>query len=47
MFISPLAKRLAAEKGIDYSQIAGTGFNGRIVAAVETGEFDFLVKVGV
>lgn len=28
---SPLAKRLAAEKGIDIRQVAGTGDNGRIV----------------
>lgn len=28
---SPLAKKLAAEKGLDLSQIAGTGENGRIV----------------
>jgi pyruvate dehydrogenase E2 component (dihydrolipoamide acetyltransferase) len=27
---SPLAKKLAAEKGIDISQVAGTGDNGRI-----------------
>ncbi len=28
---SPLAKKLAAEKGIDISQVAGSGDNGRIV----------------
>ncbi|NSL88619.1 pyruvate dehydrogenase complex dihydrolipoamide acetyltransferase [Chitinophaga sp. Mgbs1] len=28
---SPLAKKLAAEKGIDINQVAGTGDNGRIV----------------
>lgn len=28
---SPLAKKLAAEKGLDLTQIAGTGENGRIV----------------
>ena len=31
--ISPLARKLAAEKGIDYSQIQGTGPGGRIVQA--------------
>jgi pyruvate dehydrogenase E2 component (dihydrolipoamide acetyltransferase) len=31
--ISPRAKRIAAEKGIDYVNIAGSGPNGRIVAA--------------
>jgi pyruvate dehydrogenase E2 component (dihydrolipoamide acetyltransferase) len=31
--ISPRAKRLAYEKGIDYSNIPGSGPNGRIVAA--------------
>ncbi len=30
---SPLAKKLAAEKGIDISQVAGSGDNGRIVKA--------------
>ena len=33
VFISPLAKKIAAEKGIDYRQIKGTGPNGRIVKA--------------
>lgn len=31
--ISPLAKKLAAEKGIDYSNVKGTGPGGRIVRA--------------
>lgn len=30
IFITPLAKKIAQEKGIDYSQIKGTGGNGRI-----------------
>ena len=30
---SPLAKKIAADKGIDLSQISGTGENGRIVKA--------------
>ena len=30
---SPLAKRIAAQKGIDLAQLAGTGPNGRIVKA--------------
>lgn len=30
VFITPLAKKIAQEKGIDYSQIKGTGGNGRI-----------------
>ena len=33
MFATPLARRLAADKGIDLSTIAGTGPNGRIVKA--------------
>lgn len=33
VFISPVAKKLAAEMGIDYRQIIGTGPNGRIVKA--------------
>ena len=33
MIASPLAKRIAAEKGIDLSQIKGTGPGGRIVKA--------------
>ena len=33
MFISPLAKKLAGEKGLDFTQIQGTGPNGRILAA--------------
>jgi pyruvate dehydrogenase E2 component (dihydrolipoamide acetyltransferase) len=33
VFISPIAKKLAAEMGIDYSKIEGTGPNGRIVRA--------------
>ena len=33
VFISPLAKKLAAEMGIDYARIKGTGPNGRIVKA--------------
>jgi pyruvate dehydrogenase E2 component (dihydrolipoamide acetyltransferase) len=31
IFASPLAKKIAAEKGIDLSQIKGSGENGRIV----------------
>jgi pyruvate dehydrogenase E2 component (dihydrolipoamide acetyltransferase) len=30
--ISPLAKKLASEKGIDLSQVSGSGDNGRIIA---------------
>ncbi|MER2192555.1 MAG: dihydrolipoamide acetyltransferase family protein [Solibacillus sp.] len=30
IFITPLARKIAAEKGIDYTQVAGTGGNGRI-----------------
>lgn len=30
IFITPLARKLAAEKGIDYAEINGTGGNGRI-----------------
>lgn len=30
VFISPLAKKIAEEKGIDYTEIVGTGGNGRI-----------------
>ncbi|WP_025743223.1 pyruvate dehydrogenase complex dihydrolipoamide acetyltransferase [Aquimarina pacifica] len=31
VFVSPLAKKIAADKGIDLSQVTGTGENGRIV----------------
>jgi len=31
VFASPLAKKIAADKGIDLSQVQGTGENGRIV----------------
>uniref|UniRef100_A0A9L0RQ38 Dihydrolipoamide acetyltransferase component of pyruvate dehydrogenase complex n=1 Tax=Equus caballus TaxID=9796 RepID=A0A9L0RQ38_HORSE len=31
LFVSPLAKKLAAEKGIDLTQVKGTGPEGRIV----------------
>ena len=31
IFISPLAKKIAKEKGIDYSKINGSGTNGRII----------------
>jgi pyruvate dehydrogenase E2 component (dihydrolipoamide acetyltransferase) len=31
VFASPLAKKMAAEKGINLSQVSGTGENGRIV----------------
>ncbi|MFD0863996.1 pyruvate dehydrogenase complex dihydrolipoamide acetyltransferase [Sungkyunkwania multivorans] len=31
IFASPLAKKIAEEKGIDLSQVSGTGENGRIV----------------
>ncbi|MFN8275755.1 MAG: 2-oxo acid dehydrogenase subunit E2 [Flavobacteriaceae bacterium] len=31
IFISPLAKKLAEEKGIDFTQVQGSGENGRIV----------------
>lgn len=30
VFITPLAKKIAAERGIDYTEITGTGGNGRI-----------------
>lgn len=30
IFITPLARKIAAEQGIDYSKIAGSGGNGRI-----------------
>ena len=33
IFISPVAKKLAAQMGIDYRRIKGTGPNGRIVKA--------------
>lgn len=33
VFISPVAKKLAAEAELDYRQICGTGPNGRIVNA--------------
>ena len=33
IFASPLAKRIAAEKGLDLSRIKGSGPNGRIVKA--------------
>ena len=33
MFASPLARRIAAEKGLDLAQIAGSGPHGRIVKA--------------
>ena len=37
IFASPLAKRIAADKGLDLSRITGSGPNGRIVKAdVET-----------
>jgi pyruvate dehydrogenase E2 component (dihydrolipoamide acetyltransferase) len=32
-FITPLARRLASERGIDLSRLSGTGPHGRIVAA--------------
>ena len=32
-FVTPVAKKMAADKGIDYKQIKGTGPNGRIVKA--------------
>lgn len=31
VFVSPLAKRMAEEKGIDLAQVHGTGENGRII----------------
>lgn len=31
LFVSPLAKKMAEEKGIDLQQVTGTGENGRIV----------------
>lgn len=31
LFVSPLAKKLASEKGIDLTQIKGTGPDGRII----------------
>ena len=33
MFASPLARRIAAEKGLDLGQITGSGPHGRIVKA--------------
>ncbi|MEK4147721.1 dihydrolipoamide acetyltransferase family protein [Robertmurraya sp. FSL W8-0741] len=30
IFITPIARKIAAERGIDYSEITGTGGNGRI-----------------
>ncbi|MGB1062305.1 MAG: E3 binding domain-containing protein, partial [Ketobacter sp.] len=33
MFASPLARRIAAQKGLDMAQITGTGPRGRIVKA--------------
>ena len=33
VFITPVAKKLAAERGIDYRQIPGSGPNGRILKA--------------
>jgi pyruvate dehydrogenase E2 component (dihydrolipoamide acetyltransferase) len=33
MFVSPLARRIAAEKGLDLSQVSGSGPHGRIVKA--------------
>jgi pyruvate dehydrogenase E2 component (dihydrolipoamide acetyltransferase) len=33
IFVSPVARKLAAERGIDYRQVRGTGPNGRIVKA--------------
>ena len=33
VFASPLARRIAAEKGLDLSKVAGSGPNGRIVKA--------------
>ncbi len=39
VFASPLARRIAAEKGIDLTQVKGTGPHGRIVKAdVESGK---------
>jgi pyruvate dehydrogenase E2 component (dihydrolipoamide acetyltransferase) len=37
IFASPLARRIAADKGLDLSQITGTGPHGRIVKADVTG----------
>ena len=31
IFASPLAKKIAADKGIDLSQVSGTGENGRVI----------------
>lgn len=33
VFVSPLAKRLAEEKGLSLDQIRGSGPNGRVIAA--------------
>lgn len=49
---SPLAKRLAKEKGVDLATIAGTGPNGRIVkadiyAAIEAGTAQKIVTTAV
>ena len=41
VFASPLARRIAAEKGIDLTKVKGTGPHGRIVKAdVESGKAD-------
>ncbi len=38
VFASPLARRIAADKGLDLAQIAGSGPKGRIVKADVTGD---------
>jgi len=40
ILVSPLAKRLAAEKGVDLSTLNGTGPNGRIIKADVEGASD-------
>ena len=37
IFASPLAKRLARDAGVDLSNVSGSGYNGRIVAADHRG----------
>jgi len=48
-FISPLAKRIALDRGIDYSLIRGTGPNGRIIKSdvqnYESSENNQLVQI--
>ena len=48
IFISPLAKKIADEKGINISQVKGSGENGRIVKSdIENYKFDVAPTVNV